>query len=104
MTPAQAIAMLDRQIGQHGQAITFRRVSVEQGGQGFVRGYKPEQLVGLITQQDREVIVSPSSLGAFAPRANDDFSAGGMLGKVMAAEPIQIGAVIVRWNIRVRLT
>lgn len=106
MTPAQAIAMLDRQLSEHGQAIAFKRGAVEQAAVGFVRGYKAEQLVGLITQQDREVIVSPSSLATFRPRENDDFviTVGVKFGKVMAAEPIHIGTTLVRWNLRVRLT
>lgn len=106
MSPAEAIAMLDRQLSEHGQAIAFQRGSTEQPAVGFVRGYKVEQLVGLITQQDRQVIVSPSSLGTFQPRENDDFiiMAGSVLGKVMAAEPIHIGSTLVRWNLWVRLT
>jgi hypothetical protein len=105
MTAAEAIAMLDRQIAEHGQAIAFRRGATEQAATGFVRGYKAEQLVGLTTQKDREVIVSPTSLEGYAPRENDDFAitAGPVLGKVMDAEPIHIGATLVRWNIRVRL-
>lgn len=104
MTPANAIAALDRQIAQHGQAIAFLRGNVEQEARGFVRGYKAEQLVGLITQADRQVIVSPSSLGTYAPRVNDDFASMDVLGKVMAAEPIHMDGVLVRWNLRVRLT
>lgn len=106
MTGAEVIAMLDRQMAEHGQAIAFKRGATEEAAVGFVRGYKAEQLVGLITQADREVIVSPTSLGSFQPKENDDFiiTAGSKLGKVMAAEAIHIGTTLVRWNIRVRLT
>lgn len=105
MTPVAAIASLDRQIAKHGQAIAFRRGATQQAATGFVRGYRAEQLVGLITQADREVIVSPSTLGTFHPRENDDFSitAGGKLGKVMSADIVHIGSTAVRWNIRVRI-
>lgn len=103
MTPERAIAKLDRQLAKHGQPVAFRRSTTEQAAVGFVRGYKPEQLVGIITQKDREVIVSPTLLGSFVPQANDDFASGGQLGKVIAAEPIQMGTTIVRWNIQVRL-
>lgn len=105
-TPAEAIAALDAAIAQAGQAIAFKRAAAEQASVGFVRGYKSEQLVGLITQQDREVIVSPSSLMSFHPKENDDFIivAGSKLGKVMAAEPIYMGPTLVRWNLRVKLT
>lgn len=104
MTPRDAVAMLDRQVAAHGQDIAFQRGSSEQQARGFVRGYKVEQLVGLITQADREVIVSPSSLGAYVPRTNDAFASAGVLGKVMAAEPIHMDGVLVRWNLRVRLS
>lgn len=135
MTPADAIAALDRQIAAHGQPIAFRRgaeapISVL----GFVRGYKPEQLVGMLTQQDRQVVVSPTFLDGmlvpvlqtfrpwsdgllwqdtapwaeepwvFAPQANDDFQTMGRRGKVTSAEPIHLGGVLVRWNLVVRLT
>lgn len=103
MTPARAIAQLDRQMAKYGQVINFKRVATTQAAVGFVRGYKAEQLVGMITQKDREVIVSPTSLGSFQPRENDDFNTGGKVGKVTAAESIQIGATIVRWNLRVTL-
>ncbi|MHA6690594.1 hypothetical protein [Devosia sp. A449] len=105
MTPAQAIAALDGQIADHGQAIAFRRGAIEQNAAGFVRGYDPEQLVGMITQRDRKVIVSPSSLGSYEIKENDDFAitAGAKLGKVISAEPIHIGATLVRWNLLVTL-
>lgn len=105
-TAERAIAALDYAIATTGQAIALRRGSTEQVSVGVVRGYKADQLVGLVTQQDREVIVSPSSLGSFQPRENDDviITAGSKLGKVMAAEAIHMGASLVRWNLRVRLT
>lgn len=103
MTPAQAIAQLDRQIGAHGQAIAFRRGTTEQSAQGFVRGFKPDELVGMISQADRMVVVSPTTLGNYQPRQDDDFTTSGQIGKVLAAEPVQIGETIVRWNVTVRM-
>ncbi|KRA42097.1 hypothetical protein [Devosia sp. Root635] len=103
MTPAQAIAQLDRQLAKAGQDIAFRRGATEQGAWGKVDGYKPEQLVGLLTQADQEVIVSPTSLGSYEPKQDDDFTTGGKLGKVMSAQPRRMQNVIVRWNIVVRM-
>lgn len=103
MTPAAAIAALDRQITAHGQSIALKRGTVGQNARGFVRGLKPEQLVGLLTQASRMVTVSPSTLGSFAPRANDEFATNGAVGKVVAAEPVYIGTTIVRWNITVTM-
>ena len=103
MTPAQAIAQLDRQLKKAGQTIAFRRGATEKTAWGKVDGYKPEQLVGLITQADQMVIVSPTSLGTYEPRKDDDFATGGKLGKVMFAQARRMNDVIVRWNIQVRL-
>lgn len=104
MTPAAAIAALDRQITAHGQPIAFKRGTTGQQARGFVRGLKPEQLVGLLTQASRMVTVSPSTLGVFTPKKDDEFATNGALGKVVAAEPIHMGTTIVRWNITVTMT
>lgn len=104
MLPERAIAKLDSQIVKHGQPVGFKRGSTIQSAFGFVRGYNPDAIVGLITQADRQVIVSPSSLGSFVPKANDEFVTNGALGTVQAAEPIQMGTTTVRWNLRVRMT
>lgn len=101
---ADTIAALDRQLAKSGQDIAFRRGANEKSAWGKVDGYKPEQLVGLITQADQQVIVSPTSLGTYEPRENDEFITGGRLGTVMSAQPRRMQNVIVRWNLRVRLT
>lgn len=104
MTPAQAVAALDRQIAAHGEDVGLRRGTTEQGARGFVRGYRAEQLVGLVTQAHREVVVSPTALGSFVPAEQDEFVANGRLGIVEAAEPVRMDGAVVRWNLRVRLT
>lgn len=104
MTPTEAIAMLDRQLAKTGQDIAFRRGVVEQEAWGKVDSYAPEQLVGIITQADQRVVVSPSSLGTYEPKENDEFTTGGRLGVVTAAQPRRMQNTIVRWNISVRLT
>ncbi|HEV7417863.1 MAG TPA: hypothetical protein VGN98_17040, partial [Tianweitania sediminis] len=70
----------------------------------FVRGYKPEELVGMVEQADRQVTLSPTNLNAFVPQDNDDVSISGRLGKVMDVEPVQIGSTVVRYNLQVRMT
>jgi hypothetical protein len=69
-----------------------------------VRGYKPEELVGMVEQADRQVTLSPTNLNAFVPQDNDDVSISGRLGKVMDVEPVQIGSTVVRYNLQVRMT
>lgn len=96
--------MLDRQLVDHGQPVAFRRGTAPQvSSRGFVRGYKPEELVGMVEQADRHVILSPTDLGAFVPGDNDDVAIAGRQGKVMDVEPVQIGATVVRFNLRVRM-
>jgi len=106
MTPTQAIAMLDRQISRHGQPIAFRRgkSGPQHNARGFVRGYRPEELVGMIQQADRGVVLSPSGLVGFGlPKSGDEFSSQGRNGIVQDVEPIHIGETLVRVNMRVRL-
>ena len=105
MTPERAIAKLEAQIAKHGTSVSFRRgTGTPVASRGVVRGFKPEQLVGLIQQSDRDIIVSPSSLGTFVPALNDDVAMSGTLGKVQSAEPIRQDGVVIRWNIRARFT
>lgn len=105
MTPTEAIAALDRQIAAHGQSISFRRGADTAAMTAFVRGYRPEQLVGLITQADRQVALSPSHLGAFGvPKEQDDVQINGEFGKVQpGVEQVHIGDTLVRVNLRVTM-
>ena len=105
MTPTEAIAMLDRQIDAHGQRVSFKRNTAGLTARGFVREYKPEQLVGLITQADRMVIISPSVLGTFGvPKALDEVAIAGAVGKVQSVGTTHINDVLVRLELRVRMT
>lgn len=105
MTPAQAIAMLDRQISAHGQSLKFKRGNgAVVPMRGFVRSFKASELVGTLKQGDRSVILSPSSLGAFgAPQGQDkvSFLAGGSA-TVQSVEQVHINDVLVRLNLVVR--
>ncbi|AKR57127.1 hypothetical protein XM25_15260 [Devosia sp. H5989] len=107
MTPELSVSMLDRQIAAHGQPIALRRGksgSQQHNARGFVRGYRPEELVGLVQQADRGVVLSPSGLAGFGlPQAGDEFSSQGRRGTVEDVEPIHIGETLVRVNMRVRL-
>ncbi|MBN8958578.1 MAG: hypothetical protein J0H17_18735 [Rhizobiales bacterium] len=71
MTPADAIAMLDRQLAAHGEDVVLRRglaaAPTKTGTvRAFVRGYKPEELVSGITQKDSLAVVSPTGLAAIS--------------------------------------
>lgn len=105
MDAAQLIRDLDDGMADSGQSIALRRGSGQPHScRGVVRGYEVEKVVGLITLADRRVIVSPTGLGAFGlPKANDDFSTQGKLGKVQEVEPIYVDDTLVRVEMRVRL-
>lgn len=107
MTPAQAVAMLDKQIARHGEAIAVRHmasgaVSATSNIRGFVRGYKPDEIVGAIQQGDGHVTLSPTGLGA-APKFNDKVVVNGTkVRNVQAVEVISVNDVVVRYNLQVR--
>lgn len=105
MTAEEAIAALDANLSDYGQAISFRKADMSTlVTTGFVRGYQPQQLVGLIQEVDRNVILSPTGVGAFVIEATDQVALNGQLGTVQSVEPVSIGATVVRLNCRVRFS
>jgi len=107
MTPAAAIAALDRQLAKHGQTVILRRGNTTTGQatvKAFVRGVKAEDMVGEVTQTDRKVIISPSGLGAFGePDASVMMVIDGKPFKIVGKpEPIRLNDVLVRVNIVVK--
>lgn len=106
MTASEAIADLDSNLADYGQSISFRKSDGSETlvTTGFVRGYQPQQLVGLIQEVDRNVILSPTGVGAFVIEATDQVALNGQLGTVQSVEPVSIGATVVRLNCRVRFS
>jgi hypothetical protein len=108
MTPAQAIAMLDKQLSMHGEPVTLRRgtPAVTLPTKAFVRGYGPQELVGTIQQGDSRVALSPSGLsGAFLaklPARGDRIDIAGVTKTIEAAEIVRMGTTIVRVNLQIR--
>lgn len=106
MTPTAAIAMLDRQIHDHGEDVQLRAQSAPTDGtadvavRAFVRGFQPEELASGVQQNDSKAILSPSSLAgtAFA----DGFKRlavmviNGRARRVENVDPIRIAGVVVR--------
>ncbi len=105
MSPADAIAMLDRQIGKHGQSLKFKRGDGAVAPmRGFVRSFKAGELVGTLKQGDRSIVLSPTALGAFGPPKGQDkvsFHAGGSA-TVQSAELVHLNDTLVRINLVVR--
>lgn len=107
MTPAHAIAKLQRQLDRHGQNVDLRKIA---GGQtqsealaqrAFVRGYKPEELVGQILQGDRNVVLLPDAI-AVTLKKGDAVVIAGAKNNVETAEIVRMNDVAVRVNLRVR--
>lgn len=107
MTPIHAIAKLLRQLDSHGQIVDLRKIA---GGQtqsealarrAFVRGYKPDELVGQIQQGDRNVVLLPDAV-AVALKKGDKIVIAGAAANVETAEIVRINDVAVRVNVRVR--
>jgi hypothetical protein len=112
MTPADAIAMLDRSLSRNGQDITLRRVvpnasNIDVTVRAFVRGYQPEEIVGGVQYGDSLVILSPSSLLNTAwpdplVKRLDKVVVDGRLRTVENAWPVNVNGEIVRINLQVR--
>lgn len=110
MTPATAIAQLDRQLAAHGQAVKLRPGSTATGEvvcTAFVRGFKPTELIGGLTQQHSLVVLSPTDAGSFAsgnaspldtrvPKAGNFIVVAGKPRKVTAGVGIYMGTTLVR--------
>lgn len=110
MTPKQAIAQLDRAIARNGQTVILRRgkdtAPVAQATvKAHVRGFKPDELIGGIDQNDSKVILSPSGLGSWpgaAPIKNDWIIINGVTRSIVAAEQVKMNDVLVRIELQVK--
>lgn len=112
MTPAQAIADLDRELAEHGQDVVLERVvanarEIRRPSRAFVRGYRADELSGGIIQGDSLVILSPSSMPAEFTDANrlrrsDRIFVSNRPKQVQYVDPVEVAGVIVRYNVQVR--
>ena len=107
MTATEAIAMLDRQLAAHGEVVGLRHMTSGAATStetllAFVRGYKPDEVVGAIQQGDGKVTLSPTGL-SLLPKFNDKIVVGDMkVRNVQAVEEVRLAGVVVRYNIQVR--
>lgn len=112
MTPAQAIAALDKQVAAHGQTITVRRgtkdsVAALAAVSGFVRGFKAEDVApgSAISQKDSKVILSPSGLGAWPappPKEGDWCEIDGQFRSIVGGTSIKLADIVVRIELQVK--
>ncbi|MCV9997330.1 hypothetical protein OE766_03640 [Pararhizobium sp. YC-54] len=112
MTPAQAIAALDRQLAAHGQTLKVRRgtkdaVAAIASINGFVRGFKAEDIApgSAISQKDSKVILSPTALVAWPaplPKEGDWCEIDGQFRSIVAGTSIKLADVVVRIELQVK--
>lgn len=118
---------LDQMLRTDGQEVILRRVvgttvqtSVDCTCMAFVRGYRPEELVGAVIQGDSEVIISATDIIAAqwpggepvqsppvvsdprVPRAGDRVVVAGRVRAVISAAPIYVANELHRVNLQVR--
>ena len=123
MDAAQASSLLRRQIDQHGEPVTLRRIVA--GGNhdlslpAFVRGFKPDQIAAGVQQGDRSAVLHPDDvvvatwLSGVAvqpgenpdrrvPKKGDKLVVAGRVCNIEAAEGVYLETALVRINLVVR--
>lgn len=108
MTPAAAIAALDRQIAAHGEPVTLRRIGAPTdttlATSAFVRRAAVDPLAAGAdaAQAGTTVILSPTGLTTCVPPLRgDQITVGGRLAHIEEVETIRMGSTVVRYNLRV---
>lgn len=118
LTAVQRRERLDRALADKGEDGVLRRrmgtgnTFVEVPCRVLIRGYKPEQLIGGLTQQDAQAVISPSPIlastfpgaagGTRWPKVNDLLLVQGRLRNVQATATVFIGPEPVRIEMTVR--
>jgi len=104
MTPAEIIGSLDAQIADHGEAVKLRTGNSAVGEvatNAFVRGYRPDEIVGIIQQGDSKAILSPTGLGA-VPVQNGYLVVGGTPRRIISVNIVRLAGSIVRHELQLR--
>jgi hypothetical protein len=123
MTPASAIASLDKQLAEHGEDCTLRRkegsplVEKDVTVRASVRGVRSSEVVGTVTQAYSKAVISmtqilaaswpvghtvtPGAVDPRLPRANDFLIVKGKQRQIMFVNPIAIDGTVVRVNLTV---
>jgi hypothetical protein len=106
MTPAQQIADLDAALARRGTSVQLRKTNTHVGQVTVLakwRGYKPDEIAGIIQQGDSKVIISPTGLDAFGiPPQNGYVVISNVPRRIIAPTPIYDGGVLVRIELQVR--
>ena len=123
MTPAEAIAALDRDLAAVGEDCTLRRkdgtplVEKDVTVRASIRGLHPGEIVGTVTHAYSKAVISmtqilaqgwpaghvviPGAVDPRLPRVNDFLLVKGKVRQIMFANPIAIDGTVVRVNMLV---
>lgn len=123
MTPASAIASLDKQLAEHGEDCILRRkegsplVEKDVTVRASVRGLRGAEIVGTATQAYSMAVISmtqilaggwpaghvvtPGAVDPRLPRPNDFLVVKGKQRQIMFADPIAVDGTVVRVNLTV---
>ena len=106
LSPSEQIAHLDAALSRRGTTIQLRKTNTATGQISVLakwRGYKPDELTGIIQQGDSKVIISPTGLDAFGiPPQNGYVVIDNAPRRIIAPNPIYDGGVLVRIELQVR--
>jgi len=114
----QHIADLDAALAEDGEDVILRRITAGVNNdiivRAFVRAVSPEQLMAGVSQDNSNVIISPTEIidngwpGTFSaitdvrvPTTNDWMVIAGRVRKIGFAAPIYVSGELVRMDIRV---
>lgn len=108
MTPAAAIAALDRQIAAHGEPVTLRRLGTPTdttlAATAFVRRAVVDPLApdADAVQLGTTVILSPTGLTTFVPPVRGDhITINGRQAHIDQVETVRMGSTVIRYNMQV---
>ena len=99
--------MLDDQLAEHGQTVTLRKGNTAVGQvevKGFVRGFKPDEIVGIIQAGDTKITISPKGIETFGipPVAGYVLVGDRAPQRIVSATPFYIGGELVRVDLQVK--
>lgn len=106
-TPEGMIARLDASLSRRGQDVQLRKTNTAAGQvtvRACVRGYQPEELIGLVKQGDKKVTISPTGISSFGEPLSGHFVVVDGRPRAIQGEPefIRVANVLVRINMTVR--
>jgi len=105
-TATARIVRLDDALTRRGETVILRTGNTTVGQvsvRASVRAYGPNEIIGLISAQDREVTVSPTGLETFgAPTTSGFVVINGTPCRVISVRPFRPGGVLTRIDLQVR--